>query len=78
MQTARIFTNGNTQAVSLPKDFRFDDAEVVIKKLGDMVVLLPKPYRAESLMDMLLEVGPLEIERQQPEEPQERRFESEQ
>ena len=78
MQTARIFSNGNTKTVSLPKDFRFDDEEVVIKKLGDRVVLLPKRYRAESLMAMLLKIGPLEIERQQPEEPQERSFESEQ
>jgi antitoxin VapB len=75
MQTARIFTNGNSQAVRLPKDFRFDEDEVVIKKLGDMVVLLPKRYRTESLMAMLLEIGPLEIERQQPAEHQERNFE---
>ena len=75
MQTARIFTNGNTQAVSLPKDFRFDDEEVVIKKLGDIVVLLPKRYRAESLMAMLQEIGPMDIDRQQPAELKERNFE---
>jgi antitoxin VapB len=32
MQTARIFTNGNSQAVRLPKEFRFGDDEVIIKK----------------------------------------------
>jgi antitoxin VapB len=75
MQTARIFTNGNSQAVRLPKEFRFEEDEVVIKKLGDMVVLLPKHYRADSLMGMLQEIGPMELERQQPEESQERNFE---
>lgn len=75
MQTARIFTNGNSQAVRLPKEFRFDEEEVVIKKLGDIVVLLPKRYRAESLMAMLQEIGPMDIERQQPAELQERDFE---
>ncbi|MGD7037333.1 antitoxin [Methylotuvimicrobium buryatense] len=72
MQTTRIFTNGNSQAVRLPKDFRFDEDEVVIKKLGDMVVLLPKRFRAESLLAMLQEIGPMDIERQQPAELQER------
>lgn len=75
MQTARIFTNGNSQAVRLPKDFRFEDDEVVIKKLGDIVVLLPKHYQAESLMGMLKEIGPMDIERQQSTECQERDFE---
>ncbi|ASF46113.1 antitoxin [Methylovulum psychrotolerans] len=66
MQTARIFTDGNSQAVSLPKGFRFEDDEVIIKKLGDIVVLLPKRYRAESLMAMLEEIGSMDVERQQP------------
>ncbi len=42
MQTAKIFLNGRSQAVRLPKDFRFDDKDVYIKKIGKMVVLLPK------------------------------------
>ena len=42
MQTAKIFLNGRSQAVRLPKDFRFSDNEVFIKKIGRMVVLLPK------------------------------------
>lgn len=72
MQTARIFTNGNSQAVRLPKEFRFDEEEVVIRKIGDLVILLPKKYRAESLLAMLEEIGPLGIERQQPVDHQER------
>jgi len=42
MQTAKIFLNGRSQAVRLPKDFRFSDNDVFIKKIGKMVVLLPK------------------------------------
>jgi Virulence-associated protein and related proteins len=44
MQTARIFTNGNSQAVRLPKEFRFEDDEVIIKKVGNAVILLAKRY----------------------------------
>ncbi len=42
MQTARIFENGRSQAVRLPKEFRFSGKDVYIKKIGNMVVLLPK------------------------------------
>ena len=42
MQTARIFINGRSQAVRLPKEFRFSGKDVYIKKIGTMVVLLPK------------------------------------
>ena len=72
MQTARIFNNGNSQAVRLPKEFRFDEDEVVLKKIGDMVILLPKKYKAETLLAMLKEIGPMELEREQPKEQQER------
>jgi antitoxin VapB len=71
MQTARIFNNGNSQAVRLPKEFRFDEDEVVIKKIGDMVILLPKKYKVETLLGMLKEIGPMELEREQPKEQQE-------
>ena len=42
MKTARIFVNGRSQAVRLPKEFRFSATEVYIKKMGNMVILLPK------------------------------------
>jgi antitoxin VapB len=43
MPTAKIFKNGRSQAVRLPKDFRFDVEEVFIKKVGNEVILSPKP-----------------------------------
>ncbi len=42
MQTAKIFNTGRSQAVRLPKDFRFSGSDVFIKKIGKLVVLLPK------------------------------------
>jgi antitoxin VapB len=41
--TAKLFQNGQSQAVRLPKEFRFENMkEVFIKKLNGMVVLIPK------------------------------------
>ena len=42
MQTAKIFKNGRSQAVRLPKEFRFEGDDVFIKKVGNMVILFPK------------------------------------
>lgn len=41
MRTAKIFQNGQSQAVRLPKEFRFKGKEVFIKRLGNAVILLP-------------------------------------
>ncbi len=42
MNTARIFINGRSQAVRLPKEYRFDEDEVFITKVDDMVILYPQ------------------------------------
>ena len=39
--TAKLFTHGGSQAVRLPKAFRFEGAEVRIRKEGDQVILEP-------------------------------------
>lgn len=41
METAKIFWSGRSQAVRLPKDFRFDADEVRIRKHGNAVILEP-------------------------------------
>ena len=41
MQTAKLFANGRSQAVRLPKEFQFSGDEVIIKKVGDAVILFP-------------------------------------
>lgn len=49
MTTAKLFMNGRSQAVRLPREYRFDDQdEVLIKKMGDMVVLIPKSKWEET------------------------------
>jgi len=42
MDTAKIFTTGRSQAVRLPKEFRFSTESVFVKKIDDMVILIPK------------------------------------
>lgn len=41
METARVFTTGRSQAVRLPKEYRFDVDEVYINRVGDAVILTP-------------------------------------
>lgn len=42
MKTAKLFVNGRSQAVRLPKEFRFEGDEVYVKRVGNAVVLLPR------------------------------------
>ena len=43
MDTAKIFRHGGSQAVRLPKDFRFETTEVRIRRHGAWVILEPVP-----------------------------------
>ena len=47
LSTAKVFTTGRSQAVRLPKAFRFDTNEVTIEKVGNAVVLRPKQTHDE-------------------------------
>jgi len=42
MTTAKLFANGQSQAVRLPKEFRFEGDEIYVKKIGKAVLLFPK------------------------------------
>ncbi len=53
MDTAKIFTNGGSQAVRLPKNYRFDDDEILINRIGNIVMLIPKDDRWQSLLASL-------------------------
>lgn len=53
MKTAKLFRNGQSQAVRLPKEFRFEGSEVYIKRVGDTVVLLPIKGAWETLFASL-------------------------
>jgi antitoxin VapB len=50
MKTAKIFKHGNSQAVRLPKEFRFDADEVLVKRSGGGVLLLPKKINYDRVM----------------------------
>lgn len=73
MQVAKLFMNGKSQAVRLPKEFRFEGDEVVIKRVGDAVMLFPKRYRASVLEKALDDLDrDFSVERKQPKEQQRR------
>ena len=42
MQSAKLFINGRSQAVRLPKEFQFSGKDVLIQKIGDAVILFPR------------------------------------
>lgn len=42
MMTAKVFENGRSQAIRLPKEYRFSDSEVAVNKIGNIVLLIPK------------------------------------
>ena len=68
LDTAKVFMTGRSQAVRLPKEYRFDTDEVTIERQGDAVILRPKLTkeqwwaRMEAVLDRF-EGMPLEIDR---------------
>jgi antitoxin VapB len=53
MTTARVFKSGNSQAVRLPKQFRFRGKEVEISRRGDEVVLREKTRGMQRAFELL-------------------------
>ena len=53
MTYARVFQSGNSQAVRLPKEFRFNSEQVEIFRLGNDVVLRERPASAAAIFDAL-------------------------
>jgi antitoxin VapB len=69
MKTARLFINGRSQAVRLPKDCRFSGSDVYVKKLQGMVMLIPKDNPWASLVNSLEQfTDDFMITREQPEQ----------
>ena len=67
MKKAKIFTNGRSQAVRLPKEFRFSGNEVYVEKVGNIVQLIPTNNPWSSFMEGLDEFDKdLKIKRSQP------------
>ena len=53
MMTAKVFENGRSQAVRLPKEYRFTTDEVAVNKIGDIVLLMPKTDKWSSFMQAI-------------------------
>ncbi len=53
MQSAKLFQNGQSQAVRLPKEFRFKGSEVYLKKVNNGVLLFSKDKPWDSLLTSL-------------------------
>lgn len=69
MDTARLFQSGRSQAVRLPKEYRFTGTEVVVKHFGNGVLLLPleSPWQMLEAGLAAFEPGFL-LTRQQPDD----------
>jgi antitoxin VapB len=50
-RTAKVFMTNRSQAVRLPKDFQFATDEVLIRKVGDDVILSPRPRDWKSYLE---------------------------
>jgi len=54
MMTAKIFPNGQSQAIRIPKEFRFENQkEVFVAKEGEAIILFPKKSKFNILFDSL-------------------------
>lgn len=70
MQTAKLFINGRSQAVRLPKAFRFEGVnEVLIERDGDAVIL--RPSTRPSIEKLIASLDEFESfpDREQPTHP---------
>jgi antitoxin VapB len=72
--TAKLFIHGRSQAVRLPKEFRFAGREVRVTKVGDRVILEPLASAAMpwDLIDRLGDMPFMSAGREQPEMPEDR------
>ena len=75
MKTAKLFHNGRSQAVRLPKECRFDGDDVYIKKYDDMVILIPKKSEWAPLFNSLSKFSDDFLTERGDTPPQERNFE---
>jgi len=74
MESAKLFNNGRSQAVRLPKAYRFEGNEVYVKKVAEGVLLLSKKQSLWDLWEknLLKYDTPFIMERNQPIQQQER------
>ena len=71
-QTAKIFLNGRSQAVRLPKEFRFNTSEVYIRKVGNEVVISEKKPTWKAFFQQKSSFGDDFLAERENDYPQER------
>ena len=73
-QIAKIFMNGRSQAVRLPKEFRFDTDEVYITKQGDNIIISAKKPSWDEFFDSKSAFNDGFLENRSDDKPQDRDF----
>lgn len=73
-QKAKIFMNGRSQAVRLPKEYRFESDEVYITKLGSSVIITEKKPTWDEFFDSETVFSDDYLENRLDTPPQERDF----
>jgi antitoxin VapB len=68
MITAKVFRSGNSQAVRLPKQFRFHSDEIEIFRRGDEIVLREKAKDLTRAFELLCDLPDLDREDTPPQE----------
>jgi antitoxin VapB len=67
IRTAKVFRNGGSQAIRLPKDMRVAGDEVIVRQDFGIITILPKRRRSGSLLELLRSIGPIDLgPREQP------------
>lgn len=66
---AKVFWTGRSQAVRLPKEFRFDAEEVTVRREGNAVILEPLGEWPEGWVESFLSEG---IHFERPKQPRQR------
>ncbi|MGH8696965.1 MAG: antitoxin [Burkholderiales bacterium] len=61
IRTAKVFRNGGSQAIRLPKEFRVSGDEVLLKQDFGMITIMPRRPRKGSLLALLNALGPVEL-----------------
>ena len=72
MKTAKLFKNGHSQAVRLPKEFQLEGGSVYIHHIGNYVVLVPKNDPWESMLPAISQFTDDIINENDPEAQQQR------
>ena len=73
-QIAKVFMNGRSQAVRLPKEFRFDTDEVYVSKRGENIIISVKKPTWDEFFDTKPAFDDEFLADREDSEPQERDF----